>query len=100
MSIVCPAAGVFFGGTAFLGDFLALAGAWMAAGYMLVGRKLRSKMDLIPYIFVVYGMSAAHLGIPAISVTPEQAGKYVGFLSGFCGFDGPASEQITRDLLG
>jgi drug/metabolite transporter (DMT)-like permease len=57
-SIACPAAAAFFGGTAFLGDFLALAGAWMAAGYMLVGRKLRAKMDLIPYIFVVYGMSA------------------------------------------
>ena len=60
-SITCPAAGVFFGGTAFLGDFLAVAGAWMAAGYLLVGRKLRSKMDLIPYIFVVYGMSAVLL---------------------------------------
>ena len=57
-SIACPSAGVFFGGTAFLGDFLALAGAWMAAGYLLVGRSLRTKMDLVPYIFVVYGMSA------------------------------------------
>ena len=57
-SISCPAAASFFGGTAFLGDFLALAGAWMAAGYMLVGRKLRARIDLIPYIFVVYGMAA------------------------------------------
>lgn len=57
-SITCPAAASFFGGTAFLGDFLALAGAWMAAGYMLVGRSLRAKIDLIPYIFVVYGMAA------------------------------------------
>jgi nucleoside-diphosphate-sugar epimerase len=43
---------------------------------------------------------AAHLGIPAVSVRPEQAGQYVGFLGGFWGFDGPASAQITRDLLG
>ncbi len=57
-TLVCPAAASFFGGTAFLGDFLALAGAWMAAGYMLVGRSLRAKIDLIPYIFVVYGMAA------------------------------------------
>ena len=57
-SLTCPSATVFFGGKAFLGDFLALAGAWMAAGYMLVGRKLRAKVDLIPYIFVVYGMAA------------------------------------------
>ena len=43
---------------------------------------------------------AAHLDVPAVSVTPEQAGEYVGFLGGFWGFDGPASAQITRDLLG
>jgi drug/metabolite transporter (DMT)-like permease len=60
-TVYCPPLRTFFGGTAFLGDFLALAGAWMAAGYMLVGRKLRAKMDLIPYIFVVYGMSAVVL---------------------------------------
>jgi drug/metabolite transporter (DMT)-like permease len=33
----------------------------MAAGYMLVGRKLRARMSLLPYIFVVYGMAAAVL---------------------------------------
>jgi drug/metabolite transporter (DMT)-like permease len=60
-SLTCPSAGTFFTGTAFLGDFLALAGAWMAAGYMLVGRRLRVKIDLIPYIFVVYGMAAVVL---------------------------------------
>jgi drug/metabolite transporter (DMT)-like permease len=55
---VCPGLVTFFGGTAFLGDFLALAGAWMAAGYMLVGRNLRAKISLIPYIFIVYGIAA------------------------------------------
>jgi len=43
---------------------------------------------------------AKHLDIPAASVTAEQIGEYVGFLGGFWGFDGPASAQITRDLLG
>jgi nucleoside-diphosphate-sugar epimerase len=43
---------------------------------------------------------AAHLDVPAVSITPEQAGDYLGFLGGFWGFDGPASAQITRDLLG
>lgn len=60
-ALTCPPLKTFFGGTAFLGDFLALAGAWMAAGYLLVGRKLRTKMTLIPYIFVVYGMAAVAL---------------------------------------
>jgi nucleoside-diphosphate-sugar epimerase len=43
---------------------------------------------------------AAHLDVPAVSVIPEQAGDYVGFLGGFWGFDGPASAQLTRELLG
>jgi hypothetical protein len=43
---------------------------------------------------------ASHLDVPAISVTPGQAGEYLGFPGGFWGFDGPASAQITRDLLG
>ncbi|MFF3444438.1 SDR family oxidoreductase [Streptosporangium sp. NPDC002721] len=43
---------------------------------------------------------ASHLGVPAVSVTPERAGEYVGWLGGFWGVDGPASARITRDLLG
>ena len=43
---------------------------------------------------------AERLGIPAISVTPEQAGEYVGYLGGFWGFDGPATARITHDLVG
>jgi nucleoside-diphosphate-sugar epimerase len=43
---------------------------------------------------------AASLDVPTVSVTSEQIGEYVGFLGGFWGFDGPASAQITRDLLG
>lgn len=42
---------------------------------------------------------ASHLNVPAVSVTPEQAAEYVGWLGGFWGLDGPASAQITRDLL-
>ena len=43
---------------------------------------------------------ASHLHLPAVSVTPERIGDHVGFLGGFWGFDGPASAQLTRDLLG
>ncbi|MFJ1583648.1 SDR family oxidoreductase [Streptomyces sp. NPDC088197] len=42
---------------------------------------------------------AAHLGVPAVSVTAEQAGEYVGWLGRFWAVDGPASARITRDLL-
>jgi len=40
------------------GNFLAVSGAWAAAGYLLIGRRLRERLSLIPYIFVVYGMAA------------------------------------------
>jgi nucleoside-diphosphate-sugar epimerase len=43
---------------------------------------------------------AAHLGVPAVSVTGEQARDHLGWLGGFWGVDGPASAAITRDLLG
>lgn len=56
--LVCPPLDEFLRGEAFLGDVLALAGAWMAAGYLLIGRRLRSNISLIPYIFVVYGVAA------------------------------------------
>lgn len=45
-------------GQVFWGNFLALSGAWMAAGYIIIGRSVRAKMSLVPYIFVVYGMAA------------------------------------------
>ncbi len=41
-----------------LGDLLALGGAVMASGYLIVGRRLRREMDLIAYIFPVYSASA------------------------------------------
>jgi len=44
-----------------LGNFLALVGAWALAGYLIIGRKLRSGMSLVPYIFLVYGVAAVAL---------------------------------------
>jgi drug/metabolite transporter (DMT)-like permease len=57
-SLQCPPYAEFVSGEAFLGDTLALAGAVAGAGYIIIGRRLREKMSLIPYIFVVYGMAA------------------------------------------
>ncbi|MES0359378.1 MAG: DMT family transporter, partial [Anaerolineales bacterium] len=56
--LLCPPFDEFIRGEAFIGDLLALAGAWMAAGYLLIGRRLRVGISLIPYIFVVYGIAA------------------------------------------
>jgi nucleoside-diphosphate-sugar epimerase len=43
---------------------------------------------------------ASRMNIPAISVTSEHIGEYVGFLAGFWGFDGPATTEVTRALTG
>jgi len=39
----------------FLGNVLALAGALSVSGYWLIGRKLRRRISLIPYVTLVYG---------------------------------------------
>jgi drug/metabolite transporter (DMT)-like permease len=44
-----------------LGDLLALAGALMAASYILMGRRLRKQMTLISYTSLVYGAAAVML---------------------------------------
>lgn len=54
------------GGQAMLGNFLALFGAWMAAGYMIMGRQLRKKMDTIAYTALVYGVAALILVLVVI----------------------------------
>jgi drug/metabolite transporter (DMT)-like permease len=59
--LVCPSFSGFLRGEALLGNFLALVGAWALAGYLMIGRRLRSGMSLIPYIFVVYGVAAVAL---------------------------------------
>jgi drug/metabolite transporter (DMT)-like permease len=49
------------------GDVLALLGAVMATGYLLAGRHLRPKMNLGPYITLVYGVAGLFLFFFAIS---------------------------------
>jgi drug/metabolite transporter (DMT)-like permease len=50
-------------GSAMWGNFLALCGALAVSGYLLIGRKVRTKMSLIPYIFLVYGICAIVLNL-------------------------------------
>jgi drug/metabolite transporter (DMT)-like permease len=57
----CPPWQEFIRGDAFLGDLLALLGALAAAAYVIIGRRLRGKMTLVGYIFLVYGMAAVVL---------------------------------------
>jgi nucleoside-diphosphate-sugar epimerase len=41
-----------------------------------------------------------NLGLPAVSVAPEEADERLGFLGGFAQLDNPTSSELTRKLLG
>jgi drug/metabolite transporter (DMT)-like permease len=59
--ISCPNIRDFLQGRAMWGNFLALLGAWAVTGYLIIGRKIRGTISLVPYIFLVYGMAAIAL---------------------------------------
>ena len=41
-----------------------------------------------------------HLGVPAVSIAPEDAAAHFGWLAPMVGLDSPASSALTRELLG
>ncbi len=59
------------GRQAALGDLLAVGGAITAAAYFLIGRHLRARLSLLPYIALVYGTAAiVLLGAAVMSGSP------------------------------
>ena len=59
--LVFVSAGSTLQGNALWGNLLAFAGAVFVAGYLIIGRNLRKKMDLVPYAFLVFGTAAVCL---------------------------------------
>ena len=55
------------GGDALIGDGLALVGAASAAAYLVVGRRLRAAVPLVPYLGAVNATAAAALVIAALA---------------------------------
>ncbi len=53
--LACPSLQGILEGRAMWGNFLALAGAWCAAGYLMIGKGLRSKVSLQSYTVGVFG---------------------------------------------
>lgn len=49
-----------------LGNGLALIGAIMAATYFIIGRQLRARLSLIPYVWLVYSTSAVILVVAVV----------------------------------
>jgi drug/metabolite transporter (DMT)-like permease len=56
------------GGTALLGDALALGAAFLAAAYYIVGRSLRARIDLWSYVLVVYGSATVVLLVAVLLI--------------------------------
>ncbi|HEY9225667.1 MAG TPA: DMT family transporter, partial [Gemmatimonadaceae bacterium] len=71
-------------GRALLGDLLALVGAATAAFYVVAGRRLRTLLDVWPYVAIVYGscfvvllIFAALVHAPVIAQPPREIGIFV-----------------------
>ena len=79
--LVCEESSQLLSGRPLWGNFLALLGAWCAAGYLIIGRQLRSSVSLVSYAFMVYGIAAlALLGLVAVSgqtISSYSADLYV-----------------------
>jgi drug/metabolite transporter (DMT)-like permease len=63
----CEAMSTVLAGQSVHGDFLALVGAWAVTGYLIIGRRLRAHINLVPYIFLVYSTAAVSLLITALA---------------------------------
>jgi drug/metabolite transporter (DMT)-like permease len=57
-ALACPTWNELLEGEAIKGDLLALAGAAAVAGYMMIGRSVRARMSLLPYITLTYAAAA------------------------------------------
>ena len=61
-----------------VGDALALAGALLMSGYLLAGRKLRSRLSLLAYIFPTYTIA----GIALILLSAVTGARFFGYSRG------------------
>ncbi|PSQ18921.1 EamA/RhaT family transporter [Halobacteriales archaeon QS_8_69_26] len=89
MSLGDPGATVPVQGQALLGNALAVLGAVMMAGYVLVGRSLRQRIPLFPYVTVVYAAAAVVLllavvgsGTPLVGYPPREYLLFLGMAVG------------------
>jgi drug/metabolite transporter (DMT)-like permease len=60
-------AGASAGTNPMLGNALAVIGSLTVCGYLLIGRKLRAEVSLLPYIWIVYSAAAITLVVLALA---------------------------------
>ena len=82
------------GGGALVGDALALAGSLCAAAYILIGRNLRRRLSLVPYILLCYGSAAVFLWLAVLGLRLPVAGFSGGTWAAFWGM------AIVAQLVG
>ena len=75
--LVCQPLFAITSGRMFIGNILALLGAFLSAGYLIVGRSTRNSLSLSSYTFVVYSVAALVL-IFLVIITRQ---KITGFSS-------------------
>ena len=99
------------GSSAYVGEG---ANRWAAAPLAAVAHLYRLAVEKTGPGFTVYhavqeeGVSIREIAetigrglkVPAVSLTPEQAGEHFGWLAHFAGIDMPASSEWTRKTLG
>ncbi|MFJ8335891.1 SDR family oxidoreductase [Streptomyces sp. NPDC094437] len=98
------------GSAGYLGDG---ANRWPAVHHIDVAHLFRLAVEKAPAGSVLHGVAeegvpirevaeviGRHLGVPAVSVAPEQAAERFASLAGFIGVDAPVSSALTRELLG
>jgi nucleoside-diphosphate-sugar epimerase len=86
---------------------------WPAANTYDIGVLYRLALEKAPAGSTLHGVGdtgiprkliaetiAGKLGVKAISITDEEAPRYLGFLAPFAGLDNPTSNDRTRELLG
>lgn len=73
--LTCQNIAATFHGKAFLGNAMALAGAFLSAGYLMVGRKVRKHVSLSSYIFSVYSVAAIVL-LLLVLLTGQKVSGY------------------------
>jgi len=89
------------------------ANRWPAVHRLDAARLFRLALETAPAGAVLHGVGdegvpvrdiaaviGRHLGVPTISIAPENAGAHFGWLAGFLGADVPASSALTRELVG
>ncbi len=74
LRLPCPEILASLSGPALRGDALAVAGAIAGAGYVMLGRRVRPRVSLLPYVGLAYGVAAVSLVVAAVGARRSLTG--------------------------